>query len=144
MNTESTVKEFDMTDFGFDVYKPRIGGNKVSSSKDYIINARNKSSKYEFTPIISLSEESTKYVRDMLGDYVDVGINSVGHICLQRGTNSKVSTKSEKAKRGVISVASMRDRLIEHYGPFKRLYFEAQPYGKFNAVILKPTGERDK
>ncbi|MBQ1450367.1 MAG: hypothetical protein IIZ12_05505, partial [Eggerthellaceae bacterium] len=97
------------------------------------------------TPIISLSQDTGKFVIDLLGETVDVGINNKGYICLQPGTKRKVSTvkHNKSGNRANISIGCLRDKLEAIYGKYKRIFVTVQPYGNFNAVIIKPTGERD-
>ena len=141
-----TVETFNMEDFGFEVLREGSGRRPWLQDKDYILNSVNKSngSKY-INPIISLSQDTAKFVIDLLGDTVDVGINNKGYICLQPGTNRKVSkAKAKTGNRANISIGCLREKLYSFYGQFKRVYVTVQPYGNFNAVIIKPTGEKDE
>ena len=142
-----TVETFNMEDFGFEILRESSGRRPWLQDKDYILNSVNKNNGNKYiNPIISLSEDTGKFVIDLLGDTVDVGINSKGYICLQPGTKRKISTSSHRTsgKRANISIGCLRDKLDAIYGQFKRLYLTVQPYGNFNAVIIKPTGEKDE
>jgi hypothetical protein len=112
--------------------------------KDYVINTivRSKKGAKSFAPVISLSSGTKEFVMGLLGDTVNVGINDKGLICLAPGIDRKITTTS-CGDRGKINIGSEREKLARIYGPFKRLFFKAELYGNFNAVVLKPTGERE-
>lgn len=138
------VEDFNMEDFGFEMVGLSRGGRSPKlHDKDYIINSVSTYNGSRYTvPIISLSRYTWESVTELLGDTVDVGINGKGYICLQPGTKRKVST-AHKGNRACISIGCLRDKLEAIYGEYKRIYVTVQPYGNFNAVIIKPTGERD-
>lgn len=145
MNTAVRTKEqFNMEDFGFEVCEASSGRKPYTQGKDYIIKSVNKGAdKNYYIPIISLCEETTDFVIGLLGETVDVGINSKGYICIKPGTKRKVSLVNG-GSRGKINIGGMRDKIDSIYGEYKRIYVTVHPFGNFNAVIIKPTGEKDE
>lgn len=141
------VEEFNMEDFGFESIDKFCSKRAGHSDRDYIIYAANgsKGGKSYIAPYISLSNETAKFVESLIGDNVNIGINNKGFICLSPGTQRRISHGSQKkpAKRGTISIGSLDEKLKSIYGDFRCLYIDVQPYAKFNAVILKPTGEME-
>lgn len=145
MKQEYRVPEFNMEDFGFEpVMRGGHGRQPWLEDKDYVINTvvRSKKGAKSFAPVISLSSDTKEFVIGLLGDSVNVGINDKGLICLAPGIDRKITTAS-CGDRGKINIGSEREKLSRIYGPFKRLFVKAELYGNFNAVILKPTGERE-
>lgn len=141
------VEEFNMEDFGFESIGNYRGKKSPRGNKDYIIYVKNKSirNKTYCSPYISLSEETVKFVESLIGNNVNVGINNKGFICLSPGTQRKIShgTPKKLTKRGTIGIGGFNEKLKSIYGDFRCLYVDVQPYARFNAVILKPTGEME-
>lgn len=136
-------EKFDPQVFGFSEYVPRTGGmSKNLQGKSYLITKVDKRGRE--TMRLIASREDTEFIRDLLGDTVSVFVNDKGWILLTEGNRLRVSMLGKgRSERCTVSCCGLYDKLVEKHGPFKRLYLNMTAYGSGNALLFKPTGERD-
>ena len=137
--------EFDPSDFGFELYIPkRFSGNRSNNDKDYIIATQTKGGRMQM--ILSMCEDTSNFVLELIGDTANVYINAKGQILIGEGKSLVVSTghnKNCKSGRCTISMSGLSDQLIEKHGNFRRLFMTAKPFAHGNAVLFAPTGEKE-
>ena len=141
-NSEAHEPEFNMEDFGFVEFSMQRAGK---SNEDYLIYSP-KSDKTDEKLTLSLCRDSYDFVTGLIGDRVNVGMNGNGVFCVGRGRKNKVTKCSSNSGsyRGNISITRALPTVFEKHGKFRRLYLKTEPYAKFEALKLTPTGERDE
>ena len=147
-SSEVTTPEFNMEDFGFEVYSPARGVGAHGSNKNYLLFTKKKKNGHgnnrRDALVLSLTPETGRMLNEIIGKKINIGINQKGQLCLQAGKNHTAAfNPNQNSIRMNISMNGLSDKIIGIYGDFRRLYFSVEPYGGFNALILKPTGERD-
>lgn len=136
-------KKFNPEDFGFREYVPARGGSGKVASNSYLLYGKNGGKEKPETLQLCLIPDDAEFVEALLGNRVNLYINNKGYLLLTEGTKLGVCSRSKHNRCKSISCAGLKDEIHEHYGKFRRLYFEMTAYGKGNALLFKPTGKRD-
>lgn len=136
-----SMSEFNPEIFGFEVYAP-VSVGRSAMGGDYVRYTVQRDGRE--TTSISLCEETSAFVRDLLGDSVGIAMNDKGVILLfpPSGYKSTVSHRINKvtknALRWEISCAGLAPKFKRFFGEFRRLPVSVDVYAKGNAIILKP------
>ena len=134
---------FDPEALGIDEYVPTRGNRANVAESDYLIHTKNKNGRAQMK--LSMSTDTQEFVTGMFGDRVSIGADSKGNVYVWPGDRMKVSksgSRTEK-KRGNISLSGFTDRLFEAHGKFRRLYVKMAPYSNGDALVFKPTGDKE-
>lgn len=140
-----SAEAFDPKDFGFEMYVPNRAGCRVSKEGDYMIYTP-KSDKTGRQLVLSLCSETHDFVKRTVGCDLTVYVNDAGNLLLTAsagGNGCKMYRRNQSSNRATIAISGLIDKMFDRHGAFKRLYVKASPFGNDNAVLLKPTGERD-
>ena len=136
---------FDPEEFGFELYVPkRFTGNRSKNDKDYLLASETKTGSVQV--VISMCEDTSDFVRELIGETVNVYINQKGQLLIGEGNMQKLSRSKGKGcfrTRSTVAVSGLKNKIFAAHGNFRRLFLTAKPYAKGNAVIFLPSGERE-
>ena len=141
--SNAKIMPFNPKDLGIDEYIPIRGNHGAPSSSDYLIFTKNKSGNPQMK--LSLSADTKEFVIGMFGSRVSIGADSGGNVYVWPGNRMKVSNSGgyKPSLRGNISLTGFTDRLFEAHGEFRRLFMKMAPYSNGDALVFKPTGDRE-
>lgn len=131
---------FNPEDFGFEEYEPRT--RQYGGEKSYLLRNAKEGRKSGQMRLV-LSGEDTEFARELLGNTVNMYVNDKGYLLLTEGKSLKLSRQKTKCDHATVSCCGLSRKIVGCYGEFRRLYLSTTMYGNGNALLFKPSGERD-
>lgn len=129
---------FDPEKFGFEVYENRGGYRGVNG--DYI-GVTNKGK-----PYISLSEDTYRFIHDLIGDEVGVAMNDKGIVllfaCGYEHRPHRLLKCGTRSCRRRLNVHGLDERMTNIFGKYRRVPLASELYAHGDAIVLKPQMEK--